>query len=109
MGLYYTLAEARHITPHASGYLWPYEVAICFEPVDFPVILSEGVAHGAVSVPLAAAQALAWEEHFAKAEGTWLLPAVHRMAAGEKIAAAEFLALYEHLHKCMPASFIFPA
>ena len=107
MARYYTLAKAEEITPHSSGYPWPYEVSVCFDGVRYPVVIAEGVAHGAASITLSAADALKdqWQGHFTKSKGEWLLPIIQRMASGENVAADDALATYQKMHKQEPVSY----
>lgn len=107
MACYYTLAKAEEITPYSSGYPWPYEVSVCFERVRYPVVIAEGVAHGAAAITLTATDALKhqWQAHFAKSKGEWLLPIIRRIASGENVAADEVLVAYKKMHKQEPVSY----
>lgn len=107
MARYYTLAKGEEITSYSSGYPWPYEVSICFDQVPFPVVIAEGVAHGAASTRLTAMDALKghWQTHFAKSKGEWLVPILRRMAAGENVSAEEPVAAYKTIHGQEPASY----
>jgi hypothetical protein len=46
MARYYILAAAAQPDPLSGGFPWPYEIAVCFEQVKYPVVMAEGVAHG---------------------------------------------------------------
>lgn len=107
MARYYTLAKAEEITPYSSGYPWPYEVSICFDGAPLPVVLAEGIAHGASAITLPAQDALhdRWQAHFAKSEGAWLAPIIRRMANGEHVTADEAVAVYKALHGQEPYSY----
>jgi hypothetical protein len=107
MARYYTLAKAAEITPYSSGFPWPYEVSVCFDPVRYPIVMTEGVAHGAAATTLTAVDALQdrWQQHFAKSKGAWLVPIISRMAAGENVAADEAVSAYKAIHNQDPISF----
>ena len=107
MARYYMLAKAEVITPHSSGFPWPYEVSVCFEQVRYPVEMRQGVAHGAASITLTATDALTdqWQAHFATSQGEWLLPLIRRMASGDDVSADEAIAAFRKMHGCEPASY----
>jgi hypothetical protein len=107
MARFYMLAKAEVIMPHSGGYPWPYEVSICFDPARFPVAISEGVAHGAAAITVSAADALKdqWKAHFARSQGEWLLPIIHRMASGDIVTADEVIPVYRNIHGRDPASY----
>ena len=107
MARYYTLAKAEEISPHSSGCPWPYEVSVCFDKVPYPIVVSEGVAHGAATTTLTAIDALQdqWQAHFAKSEAEWLLPIIRRMASGEIVAAEEAVSVYRTVHRQTPKSY----
>jgi len=110
MARYYTLAKAYEITPYSSGYPWPCQVSVCFEGVPLPIVIAEGVAHGASSISISAQDALQaqWHAHFAQANGAWLLPMIRRMASGETVTADEAMTAYCALHGLEPDSYDFP-
>jgi hypothetical protein len=111
MTRYYILVRAEEILPNSSGHPWPYEVSICFDGVPLPVVVAEGVAHGAALTTLSAAEALQaqWQAHFAKSKAAWLLPMIRRMASGEPVAADEGITAYKALHGQEPSSYEVPA
>jgi hypothetical protein len=107
MARYYMLAKAEAVTPYSSGFPWPYEVAVCFDPARYPVAISEGVAHRAVAITVTAADALKdqLKAHFAKSQDEWLLPIIHRMASGDTVTAEEAIAAYRNIHGQNPTSY----
>jgi hypothetical protein len=95
MSCYFILAKGTKTLPYANNFPWPYEVSICFDAVDRPVVFAEGVGHGAAGGVFTAQEALQpqWREHFALAKGEWLLPFIKQLAAGHLLNAPELLAL----------------
>jgi hypothetical protein len=75
--------------------------------VPYPIVVAEGVAHGAVATTLTTSDALhdRWRAHFKKSKGEWLIPIISRMASGENVRADEAIELYKTLHQDEPASY----
>jgi hypothetical protein len=95
-------------TPHQEGGVdWPYEVALCFDPVSRPVAFAEGSGHCSVSGLFTAAEALGelWQEHIAISQGEWLRPYLTELAAGRTIERDVVLAHYRTLHGWAPPTF----
>lgn len=93
MSRYFVVAKGTKELPRANNYPWPYEVAICFDRVKKPIGFAEGVGHGSAGGFFSTHEALQpqWREHFALANGEWLLPYVEQLAAGKSIDAAALL------------------
>lgn len=87
MARYFVVAKGTKSLPLSGGYLWPYEVSLCFERVSHPVGFSESVGHGAAGGIFTAQEALQtkWTEHIASAGGDWLLPYIQLLASGESL------------------------
>lgn len=95
MPRYFVVAKGTKALPYAGNYPWPYEVSLCFEAVEKPVGLAVGVGHGNAGSLLSATEALEphWREHFANAQGEWLLPFLEQLAAGVRLDQKKVLAL----------------
>jgi hypothetical protein len=93
MPRYFVVAKGTKALPYAGNYPWPYEVSVCFEEVAKPIGWAVGVGHGNAGTLLSAAEALEphWREHFASAQGEWLLPLLERLAAGGRLDQKEVL------------------
>lgn len=94
MHRYYILAKRTKRLPHTNGFPWPYEIALCFDAVQRPVALSEGVGHGAAGGAFSVAEALQpkWHEHFSNARGEWLIPYLERLGEGASLDRNALLA-----------------
>jgi hypothetical protein len=104
---YHILARGTK-TPHREGDVdWPYEVALCFDPVARPVAFAEGSGHCSASGLFTAAEAISelWREHIAIAQGEWLRPFLLELAAGRRIGRDEVLAEYRTRYNWDPPTF----
>jgi hypothetical protein len=103
---YYTLAVGTHV----AGTYWPYDISICFEGVERPVGFAEGTGMAAVGSTFTAQVALSekWRDHFAKADGEWLLPYIEQLAAGIVPSMEELLKIATLRLKRAPSSYVLP-
>lgn len=94
MHRYYILAKGTKPLPHATDFPWPYEIALCFDAVQRPVVFSEGVGHSSVGGAFSVAEALEsrWRKHFSNSRGEWLLPYLERIGEGASLDKRELLA-----------------
>jgi hypothetical protein len=92
---YFVVAKGTKALPYAGNYPWPYAISLCFEGVEKPLALAVGVGHGNAGSLLSAAEALEahWREHFASAQGEWLLPFLEQVALGARLDQGQILAL----------------
>lgn len=106
MAVFYRLAHGAKRT--RTGHRWPFEIAICFDGVPEPVMLSEGVgAFGTSGGTFSASEALdpRWSDYFGVTGGAWLRSFLERMAAGERVDAREPIAHYLRLHGHRPKTY----
>jgi hypothetical protein len=91
--------------PYGNGFVEPFAVDVSTD--GRTVAFSEGVGHGAVGGAFTSAEALGpvWASRFQRAQGEWLLPYLHRLAAGEPVTDAELSARFVELHGREPESY----
>lgn len=84
--------------PRGSGFL--HEVAVCFEPIEQPVGIAEGIGQGAGGRLMSAAEAIGgdWEHNFRATRSEWLLPYLRRLAEGTPLPREEIFAQYRQMH-----------
>lgn len=104
---YFVLAKGVKDLPHRGQYAWPYEVSLCFESTTRPVGFAEGEGQAAGGGVFTAMEALRpqWREHFAAANGEWLIPFIERLASGQALKANDLLALATETLGRAPESF----
>jgi hypothetical protein len=85
-GFGYIMAKWTKPLAHANNFLWPYEIALCFDAVRRPVVFSGGVEHGSAGGAFAVAEALQPKlyAHFSNARGEWLIPYLARLGEGRR-------------------------
>ncbi|SDD01007.1 hypothetical protein [Glycomyces harbinensis] len=88
-------------------FTWPYWIDVSVSGPEPAVAIAEGVAHGASGGRFTVEEALKpeWRARFDKAEGTWLLPYLERLAAGDGVAEAELVRAFTGLHGREPESY----
>lgn len=97
MSRYYVLATTDWLKPRKSGYPYPFQIGLCFEPVKSPAMLEEGWGHyysGGVMNLSALAEVNAF---ITACDAEWLVPFVQRMLAGEDVKEA-VLAAFRKKH-----------
>ena len=84
MAEYFNLGHGTKALVNSASFLWPFDVDICFEPVQHPVAFSEGVGHGSAGCAVSATDALEskWREHFEITCSSWLIPYIEKLAQG---------------------------
>ena len=106
MARYYRLANGTNGVRQNGGRIWSHDIAVCFEPVKFPVALGEDIGHGGIGTTVTAREALDnWASHFVVAGGEWLIPFITRMAAGATVDADEVVGIFKARTGYMPSSF----
>lgn len=88
-----------------KGGTWPHWIAVCFEPIDEPVGIAEGIGQGAGGRLMTAAEAIGgeWDRNFRAARAEWLIPYLRALAKGTPLPREEMLAHYRDLHGSAPA------
>jgi hypothetical protein len=102
---YLKLASNRLGRPEGDPFVWPYRIDVSVAGPS--VVFAEGVAHGSVGGRFSVAETLTpeWREHFANAEGEWLLPYLERIAAGRPVAEADLVRHFTDLHGREPEAY----
>lgn len=106
---YFVLAKGAKDLPQRGQYAWPYEVSLCFESTPRPVGFAEGEGQAAGGGVFTAIEALRpqWREHFAAANGEWLIPFIEQLAAGQTLKADDLMALATRTLGRAPESFVY--
>ena len=102
------LASNRLDRPAGSEFVWPYEVGLGGLASPRPrVAFSEGVGHGAAGGQFGVREAFAprWSQHFAAADGDWLIPYLRRIATGGRVSEEELADDFERRHGHPPRSY----
>jgi hypothetical protein len=104
---YFNLAHGTKPLEFSGGYLWPYDIDVCFEPVSHPIAFSEGVGHGAAGCAVSASEALEpkWKEHFKITNSFWLIPHIENLAKGIPLPQEEILVQFQDFNGKQPTSY----
>jgi hypothetical protein len=107
MARYYNLAHGTKPLEYAKGFPGPYDIAVSFDAVPYPVAFSEGVGAGAAGTTVSAVEAISetWASHFEITGALWLLPYIRRLVQGIPLPQDEMLRMFERLSGTEPAWF----
>lgn len=97
---YLHLASNRLFWRVGDPYVRPWSVDVSVAPAPAKVTFAEGITFSAVAATVSIEEALdeQWRDHFARAEGAWLLPLLQRIGNGEAVTEAELVDHFVRLH-----------
>ncbi|WP_157200913.1 hypothetical protein [Massilia sp. Root351] len=107
MAKYFNLGHGTKPLADSANFPWPFDIDICFEPVQHPVAFSEGVGHGSAGCAVSATEALEskWREHFEITGSQWLIPYIEKLAQGAPLPRVEIMQRFIELNGKPPESY----